>query len=101
MSQEKILKTSQAFTMLTQCAADVFDCREEGEKGGFVHPDFSDDEAISSLCALYMLNQNYDKKYSPVLMSRIMEIYCRPRIFQDFRYFHSALDALSEYSDTF
>ena len=91
MSEEKILKIASAFTMLVQCSADVYDCRAEGERTGIINPDYTDDEAISFLSAFYLLNDNYDKSYSPAIMSRTMETYCRPSFFSDFRFFYAAL----------
>ena len=83
-SKEDCLTTTKGFQILLQATADAMDAREDGIKAGLISEHCETDEAIGVLYATYIFNL-YEKKLSPIVAYRILEVYCRKIISEAYK----------------
>ncbi len=82
--QEDCLSVTKGFQVLIQATDDATDEKELGVKAGFIPEESSTDEAIGILFATYIFRL-YEKKFSPTIAYRLLEIFCREPILQSYK----------------
>ena len=82
--QEDCLSATKGFQVLIQATADATDEKELGVQAGFIPKESSTDEAIGILFATYIFRL-YEKKFSPTIAYRILEIFCREPILHAYK----------------
>jgi len=88
----KIMKPTEAYTMLMENVASVLDCREQGIQSGVLLEDMEDLEAINWLNSLTLWHGGYDRVYSPGIFNGFLE-YCKPEYAIGLQHFYPQLAA--------
>lgn len=89
----KIMKPTEAYTMLMENVASVLDCREQGIQSGILLEDMEDLEAINWLNSLTLWNGGYDRIYSPGIYNGFLVEYCKPEYAIGLQHFYPQLAA--------
>lgn len=89
----KIMKPTEAYTMLMENVASVLDCREQGIQSGVLLEDMEDLEAINWLNSLTLWHGGYDRVYSPGIFNGFLVEYCKPEYAIGLQHFYPQLAA--------
>ncbi|HBW1417854.1 TPA: hypothetical protein MEH53_003466 [Klebsiella pneumoniae] len=93
MMDLKIMKPTEAYTMLMENVASVLDCREQGIQSGVLLEDMEDLEAINRLNSLTLWHGGYDRVYSPGIFNGFLVEYCKPEYAIGLQHFYPQLAA--------
>ncbi|EGJ6544525.1 hypothetical protein ABC233_004834 [Klebsiella pneumoniae] len=93
MMDLKIMKPTEAYTMLMENVASVLDCREQGIQSGVLLEDMEDLEAINWLNSLTLWHGGYDRVYSPGIFNGFLVEYCKPEYAIGLQHFYPQLAA--------
>ena len=81
---KEMITATKAFELLIQATADIADKREEAEKLGFIEKSMTNNQAIGTLLAQYILMDDYEYNYGPQIMFSLVKNYCDNDILESF-----------------
>jgi hypothetical protein len=83
-TDKEMLTATKAFELLIQVTADITDKREEAEKLGFIKKSMTNNQAMGTLLAQYILMDDYEYNYGPQIMFSLLKTYCDNDILESF-----------------
>ncbi len=83
-TDKEMITATKAFELLIQATADITDKREEAEKLGFIERSMTNNQAIGTLLAQYILMDEYEYNYGPQIMFSLVKKYCGNDILESF-----------------
>ncbi len=89
----KIIKPTEAYSMLLENVASVLDCRDQGVQSGILADDMDDLEAINWLNSLTLWSNGYDRRYSPGIYYGFLVEFCKPEYAVGLQHFYPQLAA--------
>lgn len=89
----KIMKPTEAYTMLLENVSSVLDCRDQGIQSGVLVEDMDDLEAINWLNSLTLWSGGFDKTHSPGIYYGFLVEYCKPEYAVGLQHFYPQLAA--------
>lgn len=90
---ERIIKPTEAYSMLLENVSSVLDCKEQGIASGVLASDMDDLEAINWLNSLALWNSDFDRMYSPGIYNGFLAEYCKPEFSEGLKHFYPQLAA--------
>ena len=81
---KELITATKAFQLIIQATADVIDKREEAEKLGFIEKSMTNNQAIGTLLAQYILMDEYEYNSGPQIVFSLLKDYCYDDILKSF-----------------